>query len=95
MRGADAEAVDTSRGPWGTGGNLTIVKLAVGNGTAIDVKDNKGLTALRYRVETLKDQVLLQLLGKTRADVKAKDDNGRTALHYASKTGHEPRRDYS
>ena len=69
-------------------GNLKKVKQLLEEGADVNVKDEKGRTALMFASWYSHKEVVKQLLEKG-ADVDAEDIYGKTALMYASEKGHK------
>ena len=69
-------------------GDETLVRLLIGNGADVTVKDRRGSTPLHKAAES-GQKVVVQLLLDHKADINAKDNWGWTALHMAAKNGHK------
>ena len=64
-------------------GNAEAVKLISARGAKINAKDDAGMTPLLNAAEGMQDRETMLLLLKAGADVRAADNDGATALHYA------------
>jgi len=77
-------------------GNNEVVKLIIGLGVDVNIKDEYGLTPLHYAVEAGHKEIVVMLL-EHNASVDIQDNAGRTPMHYAAEANYwkKDRRDLS
>lgn len=63
------------------------MKEQIKNGTSVNIKDQKGWSAIYVAVRSSCEPELIEYLIKNDADIDAKCDEGWTALHWASYNG--------
>jgi hypothetical protein len=69
-------------------GDMQQLKALLGNGAAVDSRDDSGCTALHFAADRGQADAL-ELLLASGADVNAADADGQTPLHYAAMCGHQ------
>lgn len=84
--GKTALAIACSHGDTNREEVVEIVRLLIGHGANINIKDSHGRTPMMFALEYSQDKIL-QFLIKMRAKLLLKNNEGETVIYHAAKTG--------